>query len=81
MPTFNVFGRFDIDIRRSDDRWLAFRIGQGIRVPITDFVIPATLTEDELAAYLDDIYHELAGPGQSVRRLSPGASSNPNVSL
>ncbi|MFY3854362.1 DUF7661 family protein [Achromobacter xylosoxidans] len=33
-------------------------------------VIPADLPEDELSTYLDDLYHELARPGDMVTRLS-----------
>jgi hypothetical protein len=37
---------------------------------MNDIVIPPTLESDEVATYLDDIFHELAGQGQRVELLS-----------
>jgi hypothetical protein len=31
--------------------------------------IPAQLVEDEIIIYLDDMFHELARPGQEIGRL------------
>jgi hypothetical protein len=64
---FDVYGRFQIEVRREADRWIAYRISLGTRVRITGIAIPADLqTPEEIARYLDDLYHEAARPGQSV---------------
>lgn len=71
MPTFDVLGRLVVEIRRSEGRWVAIRVGQGVKTPIHDFVIPSGLAEGELGIFLDDVCHELAKPGQTVRCIGP----------
>jgi hypothetical protein len=34
-----------------------------------DLIIPSTLEANEIATFLDDIFHELSGPGQSVKLM------------
>jgi len=70
---FNIYGRFRLEVRREQGRWMAYRLTSGTRVPDDELVIPAELAEDELAIYLDDIFHELAGPGQSIEVVAAGA--------
>jgi hypothetical protein len=53
-------------VRRENDGWVIYRPEPGKRVRVDDIVIPATMEADEIAIYLDDIYHELAGSGQRV---------------
>lgn len=67
---FDVYGRFRIEVRRQHGAWFAVRHDAGKRVPLDELVIPPDLPEEELAVYLDDIFHEYGGPGQSVERLS-----------
>jgi len=76
---FNIYGRFRLEVRREQGRWMAYRLTSGTRVPEDELVIPAELAEDELAIYLDDIFHELAGPGQSleVGAAGPPAAATP----
>ena len=66
---FDVYGRFRLEIVREDERWLIYRLDLGKRRPMTDFVIPSDLGPEEIATYLDDMLHEEAGPGDSIRRL------------
>ncbi len=66
---FNIYGRFRLEVRREQGRWMAYRLTSGTRVPEDELVIPAELAEDELALYLDDIFHELAGAGQSIEAM------------
>jgi len=40
----------------------------GRRLKAGEFVIPSSLPEAEIGTFLDDIFHELAKPGQTVRR-------------
>lgn len=71
MPIpFDVFGK-RMFIERSGNRWLLFiDSGSGMRVMADDVIILPDLTEDELAGFLDDIYHEHATESHpSVERL------------
>lgn len=65
---FSIYGRREIDILREGGQWIPYRQDGGKRQRLNQLVIPAELDEDELAAYLDDIYHEEAGPGDTVVR-------------
>jgi hypothetical protein len=66
---FDVYGRFRIDVVREHGRWVAYRVGDGLRTPRHDIVIPAQVTEAELETYLNDLLHEFAEPGRTLRRL------------
>jgi hypothetical protein len=66
---FDIYGRFQLDILRDGRSWVAYRIADGKRVPDAAIAIPASLRPDELAGYLDDLYHELASPGRTIRAL------------
>jgi hypothetical protein len=64
---FDVYGRFQIEVRREEKSWVAYQIALGKRTKVTAFVIPDEIqTSAEIARYLDDLYHEVARPGQSV---------------
>jgi hypothetical protein len=67
---FDIYGRFQLDVRRENDSWEVYRLEHGKRARMNDFVIPSTLEADEIATYLDDIFHELSGPGQRIELLS-----------
>ena len=66
---FNIYGRFQLDVRREGALWQVYRIEQGKRGHLHDVVIPGDLEAGELATYLDDIFHELAGVGPRVEPL------------
>jgi hypothetical protein len=68
---FNIYGRFQVDVRRESDSWVAYRSELGKRTLLNDVVIPSNLTAQELATYLDDIFHEFAKLGESVEVI-PG---------
>jgi hypothetical protein len=63
---FNIYGRFQVEVRRESDSWIAYRTAPGTRRRVEELVIPCELTTDELAAYLDAFYHEYAQPGKRV---------------
>jgi hypothetical protein len=65
---FDVYGRFQLEVVREKDQWAVYRLGPGKRAP-ADLVIPSWVAPSEIATYLDDLLHELAGPDQSVRLL------------
>lgn len=73
---FNIYGRFQIDILREDGAWVAYRIDGGKRARLEEVVVPPELQADELAVYLDDLFHELAGFGQEVERMPDGNGAN-----
>jgi hypothetical protein len=66
---FNVFGKL-VAIIGQPGSWQAFYPGNdGTRRP-ADFVIPTDITEDGLAEYLADLFHEDATPRRNtVHRL------------
>ncbi|MCY1208203.1 hypothetical protein D9M72_198220 [compost metagenome] len=66
---FDIYGRFQLDIHREGGAWAAYHSVAGKRVPASDLAIPPEMSADELAEYLDDIYHELAGPGDRISRI------------
>lgn len=64
---FDVYGRFQIEVCRDANRWVAYRLALGKRMRITEVAILEDIkTSQEIARYLDDLYHESARPGQSV---------------
>ncbi|WP_299810211.1 hypothetical protein [uncultured Shewanella sp.] len=55
---FDVFGKL-MSVERKGDEWLLFNVSSsGMRARIYEVVIPPELKQDELAVYLDDIFHE-----------------------
>lgn len=64
---FDIYGRFRIEVLREGGAWVAYRPGSGTRVHAGSLHIPPDLTAGEIAAFLDDLFHELAGPGQHIR--------------
>ncbi|MDS4071773.1 MAG: hypothetical protein RKL24_01335 [Defluviicoccus sp.] len=66
---FDIYGRFELELVREQDRWVAYRRAGGVRYRDHDVVLPPELEEQDVIGFLDDLFHELAGPGQSVRRL------------
>jgi hypothetical protein len=67
---FNIYGRFQLDVRRENESWEVYRLELGKRAKVNDVVIPSTLEAEEIATYLDDVFHELSGPGQRIELLS-----------
>jgi hypothetical protein len=66
---FDVYGRFRLEVQRENDSWIVYRLGLGRRVKLNDLIIPKDLAAKEIATFLDDIFHELSGPRQSVNLL------------
>lgn len=67
---FSIYGRYEVDVERRGDRWVVFRRGVGTRREDSRIVVPADLQEDDLVRHLDDLLHEEAIPGRSIRRIS-----------
>ncbi|OQY51889.1 MAG: hypothetical protein B6245_24100 [Desulfobacteraceae bacterium 4572_88] len=66
---FSIYDHFYLELIRQDDRWLAFRLGEGVKRPEPDVVIPPDIDETELLSFLDDIFHERASPRTLIRQL------------
>ncbi|MDX2220373.1 MAG: hypothetical protein SF172_15255 [Burkholderiales bacterium] len=67
---FDVYGRFMLEVARENDRWWGYRLSPGKRVPEPGIVLPASLDAAEIGQALDDLFHELARPGQRVEQLT-----------
>ena len=65
---FDVYDRFQLEVVREKGRWVAYRLGLGRRSP-AKLAIPSWVAPSEMATYLDDLLHELSGPGETVRPL------------
>ena len=63
--TLDVFGEHML-VERVDGAWRTFILGaEGKRSPV-NVAIPESMTENELAQYFDDLYHEAATPARST---------------
>jgi hypothetical protein len=67
---FNIYGRFQLEVRRENDAWIVYRAELGKRTRLHDVIVPPELTAQEIATYLDDVFHEYAGIGQTVEQLA-----------
>ena len=66
---FNIYDRFIVEIIRKKNRWIAFRIGEGVKVPERSLIVPQNLEESELITFVEDMFHELAQPGKIIQVL------------
>jgi hypothetical protein len=66
---FDVYGKLRIEVVREGDRWVAYRLELGKRSQLNEVVIPPSLPASDISVYLDDLYHEGAVPGQTVREI------------
>lgn len=65
----DVYGRFQLEILRENERWTAYRLEPGKRIRVPELAIPGDLDETEVAQFLDDLYHEMSKPGLAIRVL------------
>jgi hypothetical protein len=63
---FNIYGRFQVDVRRENEFWVVYRSELEKRARLNDVVITSNLVVQDLATYLDDIFHEFAKFGENV---------------
>lgn len=66
---FNIYGRFQVEVRRENESWVVYRVEMGKRARFNDVVVPSAIEADDIAIYLDDIFHECAGIGQCVELM------------
>ena len=62
---FNVFGQLVV-ITGTPGNWAAFLLGTDGTRRKADFVVPGSLSEDDLCPYLSDLFRELASSTQHV---------------
>jgi hypothetical protein len=67
---FDVYGRFQLEVAREGNTWVVYRVVPGKRIRAEDLTIPSEIQPSEIATYLDDLFHEGAAPGTSVRLLA-----------
>jgi hypothetical protein len=67
---FNIYGRFQVEVRRENAAWIVYRAELGKRARLNDVIIPPEVAAEEIATYLDDVFHEYAGIGQTVEQLA-----------
>jgi len=63
---FDIYGKFQLLIRREEQKWRVYKIGNGLQMPVHDLIIPSEVLPEDLALFLDDFYHEAATPGTKV---------------
>jgi hypothetical protein len=65
---FDVYGLFQLEVRRTADGWEAWRVGEG-RFREAGIVIPSDVPPEGVERYLDDLLHEGARAGRLLRRV------------
>ena len=65
---FDVFGR-RMTVVETPDGWKAFYPGQDGKRRPADVAIPSHLEEEEIASYLDDLFHEHASADHPKVRM------------
>ncbi len=70
--TFDVYGRFVVHVERVDGGWRVLRVGEDGKRALLGVEIPPEVPAADLAGCLDDLLHELAGPGEGIRPVEPG---------
>ena len=66
---FDVYGRYQLQIERHENRWLVYVLGDGKRREHPNIFIPPDTAENALTAYLEDLLHEEGAPGRMIRRI------------
>jgi hypothetical protein len=65
---FDVFGRM-VRAERTNGRWQLFLIGtEDKKRPVPDVIVPPELTVNELAVFLDDLFHKYTSPSHPLVR-------------
>jgi hypothetical protein len=66
---FDVYGRFMVEVIRRDGNWEVYRTDIGKRVRMHEVVIPSEMSADRIPYFLEDLWHESAAPGKTIRTL------------
>lgn len=71
---FDIHGRFLLEMRREQGRWVAYRLGEGVRRLDPDVQVGSDVEPGELRDALEDVFHEFARPGQGIEMLGAGSA-------
>ena len=66
---FDIYGRYVLEVVREHGGWVVYRVTNERRRREPNLIVPDDMTEDRIATYLDDMLHEAAGSGDTVRRI------------
>ncbi len=66
---FDIYGRYRLEVIREGGSWVVYRLDNGKRRKESNLVVPSSTRAADIATYLDDVLHELAYPGATIRRL------------
>ncbi|ARP96306.1 DUF7661 family protein [Bordetella genomosp. 13] len=66
---FDVYGRFALEVLHTTRGWEVYRLTDGKHVRADDIIIPADMAVGDIAAYLDDLLHEISRPGDRIVEL------------
>jgi hypothetical protein len=66
---FDVYGRFIVEVIRRGEDWEVFLLEPGRRARMADVAIPSDIPIDKIPHYLEDLWHETAAPGKTIRRM------------
>lgn len=70
---YDVYGRFLIEVRREHDRWVAYRLGTGVRRLDPDVQLHPDVPPERVAGALEDVFHEFASPGRKLEEVADGS--------
>jgi hypothetical protein len=66
---YDMYGRFQLEVLRENGAWKVYHIGQGVKSLAHDVVLPHDLAADEVAIFLDDLFHESDTSGRGINEL------------
>jgi len=66
---FSIYKRFNLEIVSEGGSWVVYKLGNGIKSRMHDIYIPNDVSSDGLVQYLDDIFHEYAVVGESIKKI------------
>jgi hypothetical protein len=66
---YDIYGKFQLEVRRENDAWTVYRLGSGVRSRTHDVVLPDDLEPGEIAIFLDDLFHESDTDGRGIEEL------------
>ena len=47
---FNIYGKFQLEIERENEKWRVYKTGNGLRMPVHDLIIPSDVSPQDLSS-------------------------------
>ncbi len=69
MIKFDIYGRYQLAVERTQGKWIIFRSEGGKKRLEFDIIIPSDVSEADVPACLEDLLHEYALPGRAITRI------------